>query len=113
MFLVLQIAKDMERWAKAVNAQKSVQQQQSSVMKPQKEAETALAADIITLQQQQPLVNKMADSGASSLLASTPVSKLIKKLKSVGMTLKKGKEQDGMMLAKVKEQDGIMLSLQM
>ena len=72
--LVLQIAKDMERWAKAVNAQKSVQQQ-SSVMKPQKEAETALAADIITLQQQQPLVNKMADSGASSLLASTPVSK--------------------------------------
>ena len=33
-----------------------------------------------------------------------------KKLKSVGMTLKKGKEQDGMMLAKVKEQDGIMLA---
>ena len=38
---------------------------------------------------------------------------LIKKLKSVGMSLKKGKEQDGMMFAKVKEQDGIMLSLQM
>ena len=35
---------------------------------------------------------------------------LIKKLKSVGMTLKKGKKQDGMMLAKVKEQDGIMLA---
>ena len=31
---------------------------------------------------------------------------LIKKLKSVGMTLAKVKEQDGMMLAKVKEQDG-------
>ena len=31
-------------------------------------------------------------------------------MKSVGMTLKKGKEQDGMMLAKVKEQDGIMLA---
>ena len=29
-----------------------------------------------------------------------------KKLKSVGMTLAKVKEQDGMMLAKVKEQDG-------
>ena len=28
----------------------------------------------------------------------------------MGMTLKKGKEQDGMMLAKVKEQDGIMLA---
>ena len=44
-----------------------------------------------------------------------PVSKkaLIKKLKSVGMTLKKGKEQDWMMLAKVKEQDGITISLQM
>ena len=35
---------------------------------------------------------------------------LIKKKKSVGMTLEKGKEQDGMMLAKVNEQDGIMLA---
>ena len=35
---------------------------------------------------------------------------LIKKLKVVGMTLAKVKEQDGMMLAKVKEQDGIMLA---
>ena len=35
---------------------------------------------------------------------------LIKKLKCVGMTLAKVKEQDGMTLAKVKEQDGIMLA---
>ena len=40
----------------------------------------------------------------------TGTSKVIKKTKSVGMTLKKRKEQDGMMLAKVKEQDGMMLA---
>ena len=33
-----------------------------------------------------------------------------KKLKSVGMTLAKVKEQDGMTLAKVKEQDGMTLA---
>ena len=36
--------------------------------------------------------------------------KLNKKLKIIGMTLAKVKEQDGMTLAKVKEQDGMTLA---
>ena len=69
----------MERWAKAVNAQKtSQQQQQLTVMKTQKETETVVAAEFalssMMSSPQQPLVSKMADSGSSSLFASVPVS---------------------------------------
>ena len=40
------------------------------------------------------------------LLVKKSKKVLIKKIKSVGMTLEKVKEQDGMMLAKVKKQEG-------
>ena len=45
------------------------------------------------------------------LLVNTIEQKVLtKKIKSVGMTLAKVKEQDGMTLAKAKEQDGMTLA---
>ena len=57
-------------------------------------------------------IDRRASNAAacSSILPIDVKKVLIKKLKSVGMTLAKVKEQDGMMLAKGKEQDGMLLA---
>ena len=54
--------------------------------------------------------NTYLPTGNKKAMETSKPKIFLKKLKSVGMTVAKVKEQDGMTLAKVKEQDGMTLA---